>query len=398
MAKTADLVVIGAGIAGSSVAFFAAKAGMTVAVVDKGYPGSGATSGTAAYIRCHYTNPHEVRFAVEGWEIHRNWGDIVGGSGGFKPIGHMVIVGPEEADKLRRNVEFVASQGVPTHVLDAAGVKELQPYMNVDDIGAAAYEPESGHADPTDSVNSLLNGVKERGGWLVLDAPDVEVVVEDGMVTGVRAKGEVISAPNVVLASGAGTHELGKAIGLDLPITSMPIGAGVLEMPLEEMGGLPMTTIDLAAQHWYRGDVGNHMFIGAGYEDFIGFTDERQEDAPEAIPPTRQQLIESAIRLQKRIPAIERAVPGRTWARTDSLTPDGHAIVGPVDEVPGLFVFAGGNGKLFKLAPGMGRSLADVIRTGQFAESPLAPFAPDRFATGRVVSTGEWEYGWGSFA
>ncbi len=398
MGETADLVVVGAGIAGSSVAFFAAKSGMKVIVVDKGYPGSGATSGTAAYIRCHYTNPHEVRFAVEGWQIHTNWGDIVGGNSGFKKIGHMVIVGPNEVAKLKRNVEFVASQGVNTYVLDGAGVKELQPYMEVDDIGAAAYEPDSGHADPTDAVNTLLAGVKERGGRLVLDAPDVELIVTEGKIAGVKAKGETISSPNVVLATGAGTAALARSVGVEVPVTPMPIGAGVLLMPIEEMGGLPMTTIDLAAQHWYRGDVGDHMFIGAGYEDFIGFTADADGAPEEAIPPTQEQLIASGMRLMKRIPAVERARPGRTWARTDSLTPDGHAIVGPVEEVPGLFLFTGGNGKLFKLAPAMGRALADVVRSGMYAESPLAPFAADRFATGRAVSTGEWEYGWGSFA
>jgi sarcosine oxidase subunit beta len=398
MAETADLVVVGAGIAGSSVAFFAAKSGMKVIVVEKDFPGgTGATSGTAAFIRCHYTNPHEVRFAVEGWQIQSNWADIVGGSSGFRKIGHLFIVGPTEVEKLRRNTEFVADQGVNTYVIGPDELKELLPYMNTEGIGGAAWEPDSGHADPTDSVNTLLAGVKERGGRVISDAMPVELIVENDRIAGVRAKGETISAPNVVLATGAGTSELCKSIGLDVPVQSMPIGAGVMLTP-PEMNPLPPATIDHAAQQWYRGDVGDHMFLGSGYEDYMGFNTDPDAEAPPAIPPTQDELVASAMRLTQRFPALENARPSRTWARNDSLTPDGHAIVGPVEEVPGLFLFTGGNGKLFKLAPSMGRSLADVIRTGQFAESPLAPFSLDRFAAGRVVSTGEWEYAWGSFA
>jgi glycine/D-amino acid oxidase-like deaminating enzyme len=111
----------------------------------------------------------------------------------------------------------------------------------------------------------------------------------------------------------------------------------------------------------------------------------------------RGGLVSAATRLVPRIPALERAAPGRTWVGLDSRTPDGHALAGPVPGVPGLFVLTGGDGKGFKLGPSMGQALAKVISGEDFVASPLAPFAVDREARGQEIR-GEHEYEWGSFA
>jgi glycine/D-amino acid oxidase-like deaminating enzyme len=111
----------------------------------------------------------------------------------------------------------------------------------------------------------------------------------------------------------------------------------------------------------------------------------------------RDELVSAATRLMPRIPALERAAPGRTWVGLDSRTPDGHALAGPVPGLPGLFVLTGGNGKGFKFGPSMGRALASVVGGADFAASPLAPFAIDREARGQEIR-GEHEYEWGSFA
>ena len=156
-------------------------------------------------------------------------------------------------------------------------------------------------------------------------------------------------------------------------------------------------TIDHAAEQWYRGEIGDALLIGAGYEDSIGFRGEPFHGKAEFAPPTLDELVSAATRLMPRIPALERAAPGRTWVGLDSRTPDGHALAGPVPGLPGLFVLTGGNGKGFKFGPSMGRALASVVGGADFAASPLAPFAIDREARGQEIR-GEHEYEWGSFA
>jgi sarcosine oxidase subunit beta len=395
MSRSADLVVVGAGIAGASTAFFAARAGLRVVVLDRGLPGGGASGRTAGYIRCHYANPHEAHFAVESWRLHRRWGEVVGGDSGFRRNGFLFIVPPALVPALEKNVAIMRDMGVPTEILDAAGVARLLPHLAPDGIGAAAWEPESGHADPSDCIASLLAGVRQRGGRVVPEAGPVAILAAAGRATGVQAGPERIAADAVVLAAGAGTRELAAPLGVDLPVFPMPIGAGLLH----GLPGLERTpcTIDHAAEQWYRGEVGDALVIGAGYEDSIGFRGEPFHGQAEFAPPTRDQLVAAATALIPRIPALERASPGRTWVGLDSRTPDGHAFAGPVPGIAGLFVLTGGNGKGFKFGPSMGEALAALICGGDPAASPLAAFAVDRHARGQVIR-GAHEYAWGSFA
>jgi sarcosine oxidase subunit beta len=358
-------------------------------------PAGGASGRTAGYIRCHYANPPEAHFAVESWRMHRAWGTEIGGENGYRRNGFLFIVPPILVPTLEKNVALMQAMGVPIEVLDAAGVKRLLPFAETDGIGAAAWEPESGHADPSDCVGSLLAGVRDRGGRVMTDAGPARLLTEGGRVAGVRLGDGTITARSVVLAAGAGTRELAAEVGVDLPVFPMPIGAGLLH-GLPGLEKVPCT-IDHAAEQWYRGEIGDALVIGAGYEDSIGFRGEPFHGKAEFAPPTLDELVSAATRLVPRIPALERASPGRTWDGLDSRTPDGHALAGPVPGVPGLFVLTGGNGKGFKFGPSMGRALARVVGGADFAQSPLAPFAIDREARGQTIR-GEHEYEWGSFA
>jgi sarcosine oxidase subunit beta len=393
--RTADLVVVGAGIAGASTAFFAAAAGLRVVVVERELPGAGATGRTAGYIRCHYANEPEARFAAESWRMHREWADVVGGDSGFRPVGFLFIVPPLLVPALRKNVEAVAGLGVPTSVVDGPALRGLQPFMETSDVGAAAYEPESGYADPSDSVGSLLAGVRDRGGRVLVESGPVEVRAAGGRVTGVRAGAEDLAAPRVVLAAGAGTRELAARLGVDLPVFPMPIGAGLLNWSAP--GRLPMCVIDHPLEQWYRGEIGGGLVVGAGYEDSIGFRGEPFHGKAGFTPPTGEELVSGAARLLPRIPGLEGARPGPTWVGLDSRTPDGHALAGPVPAVEGLYVLTGGNGKGFKFGPSMGRALARVLTGEPFEASPLTPFAVDRPARSAALR-GAHEYAWGSFA
>ncbi|MGH7319659.1 MAG: NAD(P)/FAD-dependent oxidoreductase [Candidatus Rokuibacteriota bacterium] len=394
MTQTADVVVLGAGIAGASTAFFAAAAGLKVIVVETSLPGAGASGRTAGYIRCHYANPHEAYFAYEGWKIHMNWAEIVGGDNGYRQIGFLFIVPPALMAPLAKNVDLLTGLGVNTLVVDPMDLKALQPFMEAEGIGGAAYEPESGYADPSDCIGSLLAGVRRRGGQVILEAGPTRLRTTGSRIAGVQAGAESLSAPNVVLAAGAATRELAAPIGVELPVFPMPIGAGLLH---HSAAASAMCVIDHAAEQWYRGELGGAVLIGAGYEDSIGFKGEPFHGKAEFTPPTRDELVAAATRLLPRIPDLEHAVPGTTWVGLDSRTPDGHALAGPVPAVPGLYLLTGGNGKGFKFGPSMGRALAQIVAGERFEDSPLAPFALDRFDTGRVIR-GEHEYAWGSFA
>src|SRR5262245_10673981 len=208
MSQSADLVVVGAGIAGASTAYFAARAGLEVVVIERGLPAGGASGRTAGYIRCHYANPPEAYFAVESWRMHQRWSAEVGGENGYRRNGFLFIVPPMLVPTLEKNVALMQAMGVPTEILDAAGVQRILPFVETDGIGAAAWEPDSGHADPSDCVGSLLAGVRARGGRVLTDAGPAHVTTEHGRIAGIHLGADRIAARAVVLAAGAGTREL----------------------------------------------------------------------------------------------------------------------------------------------------------------------------------------------
>lgn len=397
MSDTADVVVVGAGIAGASVGYFAARRGLRVVVVERGLPGSGASGFTAGYIRCHYANPHEAHFAVESWQMHREWADVVGGGSGFRRNGFLFVVPPALVPALEANVALMRAMGVPTEVLDARGVVDAQPFVATGGIGAAAWEPESGFADPGDTIASLLAGVRALGGRVRMETGPARLVIKGDRVGGIRVGDVAIEAPRVVLAAGAATRGLAAQAGADLPLFPMPIGAGVLRRQAVAGWPMPACTIDHTTEQWYRGEIGDDLVIGAGYEDSIGFSGGPELDDRVFAPPTRDDLVAGAARLLPRIPDLAQAAPGRTWVGVDSRTPDGHAIAGPLPGVEGLYALTGGNGKGFKFGPSMGRALAGVLAGEPWTSSPLAPFGLGRFATGQGLR-GAHEYAWGSFA
>ena len=363
-------------------------------VVERDLPAAGATGRSAGYIRCHYANEPELHFAVESWKLHQGWADLVGGRDGFRPVGFLFIVPPPLLPPLRANVALAAARGVPTSVLGPAEVGALFPDLALDGIGGAAWEPESGHADPSDTVQSLLAGLRARGGRVLVEAAPVELRTAGHRIAGVRAGREEIATRQVVIAAGAGSRELAAQVGVDLPVFPMPIGAGLVYRPGRQE--LPCT-IDHAAEQWYRGEVGEGLVIGAGYEDSIGFRGEPFHGQAAFTTPTRDELVRSAAALAARLPDLESARLGPTWVGLDSRTPDGHAIVGPLPGFEGLWTMTGGNGKGFKFGPSMGQALVAAVTEGGFAKSPLAPFALTRFAEGQVIQ-GAHEYAWGSFA
>ena len=142
---TADIVILGAGVIGASIAFHLAKrkAGKIV-VIDKGHVGQGASGRSSALIRMHYSYPPEVQLALVSLHMFENWRDVVGEEGDFRKTGFVRIVHPGEGGRLKQNVEMQRKLGVNVKLIDRVELHELEPDWKVDEVELAAYEPDSG--------------------------------------------------------------------------------------------------------------------------------------------------------------------------------------------------------------------------------------------------------------
>ena len=160
--STADIVILGAGVMGASIAFHLAqrKAGKIV-VIDKGHVGQGGSGRSSALVRMHYSYPPEVQLALVSLQMFQHWRDVVGAEGDFRKTGFVRIVHPGEGVRLKHNVEMQCGLGVNVTLIDRHQLKELEPDWQVDEVELAAYEPDSGYGDGAGVANDFLTRARE---------------------------------------------------------------------------------------------------------------------------------------------------------------------------------------------------------------------------------------------
>src|SRR6476469_2788099 len=176
---TADIMILGAGVMGASIAFHLAqrKAGKIV-VIDKGHVGQGGSGRSSALVRMHYSYPPEVQLALASLQMFQHWRDVVGAEGDFRKTGFVRIVHPGEGDRLKQNVEMQSKLGVNVRLIDRHELKELEPDWRVDEVELAAYEPDSGYGDGAGVANDLLTRARELGVNYFSKTDAVEFLIE----------------------------------------------------------------------------------------------------------------------------------------------------------------------------------------------------------------------------
>jgi len=148
--KTADFIILGAGVMGASIAFHLARRNAgRILVIDREHAGSGGSGRSSALVRMHYSFPPEVELALISLKIFHNWRDIVGETGEFRRTGFVRIVHPGESELLKQNVAMQRGLGAKVELIDRLQLKELEPDWQVDEVELAAYEPDRDMATAT---------------------------------------------------------------------------------------------------------------------------------------------------------------------------------------------------------------------------------------------------------
>ena len=180
MSDRADVIVIGAGVQGASLAFHLASRGVAVTVVERSTAAAGATGRSSGLVRVYYDLLAEARLAWESYGWFADWEARVGGECGFTQTGFVWIEPAERIERVRANSASHRELGVDSQVLNASAIRDLFPALELgDEVGA--YEPASGYADPFLTASGFLAAAKVRGARLV---PGAEV-------TAIRTSGEI---------------------------------------------------------------------------------------------------------------------------------------------------------------------------------------------------------------
>ena len=377
--RTADIIIIGAGVMGASIAFQLAqrKAGR-ILILDKDHAGQGASGRSSALVRMHYTFPPEVELALRSLEIFRDWKNIVGTPSDFRVTGFVRIVAEDEHERLRHNVAIQQRLGVNTRVVTRDELREIAPDWRVDDVSLAAYEPDSGYGDGAGVGTGFLARARELGVEYFPRTQVTRLNASSGRVTGVSTTAQEVSAPRVIVAVGQWSVPLFRTIGIDLPIETELHETVMLVNP-PEMTPRGPACIDSISCTYFRSDAHDKTLVG-------GFYGRRGVDADHfpqhANPDSLTELVHAAAR---RVPALERAGILRGITGVYDMTPDARPLLGPIDSVAGLYVCAGFSGMGFKISPAIGIVMAEQVLDGHARTVDITPFRASRFAEGQPI-------------
>jgi sarcosine oxidase subunit beta len=385
MTNTADVIIIGAGVHGASLAYHLAERGVKALVLEKNFVAAGATGRSSGLVRMHYDVRQDSELAWVSFQYFTNWAERVGGDAGFRRTGFLQFVGPEFVEAMKANVKMHQQIGIPAMIVKADDVKRLAPTFASEDVEVAAFEPESGYADPTGTANAFLNAARAKGARLIQDCAVTGIKATGGRVAGVvTAQGE-FSAPIVVNAAGAWAGKLNQMAGLNLPYDTWRHDTMFVARP-RQIGPSHPTVIDFANEMYFRPE-GNLTLVGLEDGNPLGESPDGDTDH------AQKGFVERGIdRICRRIPIMENGALHSAHGGYDGITPDQHAMLGQSPFGPqGFYLDCGHSGTGFKISPAVGLCMSELILDGKAKTVDISIYSPSRFTEGKHI-VGEHSY------
>jgi len=389
MALTADVVIIGGGVTGTSTAFHLTQRGVRdVVVVDKSFVASGGTGKSSACVRQHYTTAETCRMIRYALDCFQRFEELTGGhSCGFRRTGYLLGVDDKMRKPMETSVELQRSVGIDTRLVSPREMQDIEPRLQIDDLVAGCYEPDSGYCNPAETAQGFARAARDRGARILEEAEVLSILTTGDRVTGVKTTRGEIQTPRVVNAAGLWGARVGVMMGLDIPITVCRHKINIVSWPEAARRPHPMV-YDFVTNIYTRPELGEHILVG-------GLDAEESHDLAD---PDRykegvslDESTDALARVSHRFPVLAEGRIARGYAGCFDITPDWHPIMdrtGPA----GSYVAVGFSGHGFKLSPAVGHMMAALVTEGPSAHPDLPTFRLSRFAEGKPIrgTYGDW--------
>ena len=377
MAESADIVIIGGGIIGHSIAWNLARrgAGRVLILERERRIGSGSTAYSAGGVREQFTSDVNIQMSRLSLDHLGRFEEEMGQAIDYKRAGYLFLAStPALADTLRQNVDKQNRLGVRSRLISPAEARERVRDLNVEDVLLAAFNDRDGYVDPSSiclgyNLRARELGVEVRTGWLV-DGFDLE----GDRIVAVRTAQGAIGAGTVVNAAGPWLHDVGRLAGLDIPVHPYRRMLFITEKFSLGPRLLPLT-IDMATGFYFRQE-GEGLILGLA-----------NEKEPSSFDTTLdweylEVILEPALH---RIPTIETAQIGKGWAGLYEISPDHHAVLGRFPERPNLFIAGGFSGHGIMHSPAAGLLVSEMILDGAAHTLDVSALSPTRVREGRLL-------------
>lgn len=397
MMGTAEVVIIGSGIVGSSVAYHLAEQGCTnVLVIEReAHQGKGSTGKSMGGVRAQFATPVNIQMSRYSIDFFSRFDEVIGHPADYRAHGYLFCATTERhLEYLKTNRIRQLALGVKNvELVSREDIAKFVPQLRVDDILGGTFCQTDGFVDPHSVMMGFMLNARERGVRLWLDTQVTGIEVERGAgtagvspaydpgsttsrITGVMTTRGRVSTPIVVNAAGAWAAEVAGFAGSELPVE--PLRRQLV--PTEPFDGLPQRfpmVIDMSTGFHFRREGKGILLAWNDPDETPGFKTDFDPAFVEKI----------LTRAADRVPRLAEAEvnPRRAWAGLYEMTPDHHAVIGPAPDVAGLYFVNGFSGHGVMHSPASGRITADLILNGHSELVDATQLNVARFARGQLL-------------
>ncbi len=371
MARVSDIIIIGAGVAGLSIAYHLVQRNkkLRITVLEKEkFHGAGATAQCTGGIRHQFTNPVNIQLTKISYPHFLRFASEMQYPIYFRKNGYLfVTTSAQRMQSLQEMEQLLQESGVAVELLDPGELARRYPYLKTGDLHGGSFCPLDAYADPHGVTEGYYKQCRRMGVEVLCNSPVEKVMVANGEVKGVRAGDQLLEAPVVINAAGPYLHLVARLAGIDLPAEPRRRQVYVCAPMPGVPPGIPLT-VDLDTGFYIHAEKNGILLLGG--------TDRN-------CPPGLDAAVDRSLlpgfieAATTRIPALEEAQITRIYAGLRSVTPDGLGILGET-EVRGFYCVGGFGGSGFMHAPAVGIITACLV-LGEKPPLDLAPLSPNRF-------------------
>ncbi|WP_433135635.1 NAD(P)/FAD-dependent oxidoreductase [Actinomadura nitritigenes] len=372
MESEADVVVIGGGVMGTSIAFHLAEAGVRVVLAERDELGSGSTCKAAGGVRAQFSDEVNIRLGARSLEAFARFRERPGQEIDLHRVGYLFLLSrPEDVAAFEESVALQNGLGVPSRMVSVAEARRLSPLIETGGLLAAAFSPDDGHCTPESVVLGYATAARRHGATLLTRCEVLGIDAPGGEVRAVETSRGRIAAPAVVCAAGAWSARVGAMAGVDLPVE--PLRRQIaFTGPMPDLPRPVPMTIDFTTSFYFHGE-GEGLMLGMSDPDerpgfLLDRTDAWLPRLTEAIAARAPRLLDAGL--------------AGGWAGLYEVTPDHNALIGEDTGVSRFLYATGFSGHGFLQGPAVGEVVRDLyLRREPFVD--VAPLHAARFAGDR---------------
>lgn len=389
MAVNCDILIVGGGVMGTSIAWHLARRHCgRVVLLEKSFLGAGSSGKSGAIIRQHYSNRLTASMAQKSLRVYEKFDDVVGGPPVFTRAGMVLIVNEKDKLGLDANLQLQQELGIDVRAITGQDLAEIDPNASLKEDEVAIYESEAGYVESVQVVASYAEAARREGADIRLGVEVQSLVKQGKKIVGVETNEGRYNSGCVVLATGPWAAQLGKDAGIKLPVQACRTQVALYRRP-PDFGRRSAVYCDFVQGLYFKPTHGEMIHAGsiAGEEVNFPVNPDQYNEAADSdwLPVVRQ-------RLSRRYPAMHRGYGRGGYGALYAITPDWHPIMDKIPTLEGVYCAVGFSGHGFKMSPIVGQLMSEVIVDGKAATLDINALRYTRFDDNDPVKT-PYSYG-----